>query len=67
MKSKCINGFIGCLTEGVEYEILSVYNQYVAVLEDNGRVSWSFISNFEIFDTSKVVNKVVFIINWNIL
>lgn len=65
---KCINGFIGCLTEGKYYEILSVNNQYVAVVEDDGRINWSFIGNFEYFDIKLIKNKnISFNINWNIL
>lgn len=67
MKVKCINGFIGCLTEDKEYEIIAVHNQYVAIEEDNGRIAWSFISNFELFNHNLIINRIEFSINWNIL
>lgn len=44
---KCNDSWTAQLTEGKEYEVYAVYNQYYLIVDDMGRQCWEYCKNFD--------------------
>ena len=68
MEAVANDNWIGCLTEGKEYEVLAVHGSYVLIEEDNGRLVWNYDRLFELVgehEEDKV--DVKFTVNWDFI
>ena len=46
MKVRCLDSWISTLTEGKEYEVYDIHNQYYLIRDDMGRLCYEYMKNF---------------------
>lgn len=46
IKVRCLDSWISTLTEGKEYEVYDIHNQYYLIRDDLGRLVWEYCKNF---------------------
>ena len=70
MLAKALESWQGCFNEGDEFEVLEMHNQYILIKENNGRLVWNYIKEFEligVFEEKTKIKVYKFKVNWNII
>ena len=70
MIAKALESWQGCFQVGDEFEVLEMHNQYILIKENNGRLVWNYIKEFEligVFEEKTKIKVYKFKVNWNII